>query len=84
MHYSVCNIFLIYETDLELKRKMQITTSWAVYKWWMQRVGLKTEARTNCIIIVQIKYAESEGLCGTSPKENCQFKFLEIVSLHFL
>lgn len=50
----------------------------------MQRVGLKTEARTNCIIIVQIKYAESEGLCGTSPKENCQFKFLEIVSLHFL
>lgn len=44
----------------------------------------KTEARTNCIIIVQIKYAESEGLCGTSPKENCQFKFLEIVSLHFL
>lgn len=50
-------------------------------------MGLKTEARTNCIIIVQIKkikYAESEGLCGTSPKENCQFKFLEIVSLHFL
>lgn len=84
MHYSVCIIFLIYETDLELKRKMQIMTSWAVYKWWMQRVGLKTEARTNCIIIVQIKYAESEGLCGTSPKENCQFKFLEIVSLHFL
>lgn len=27
MHYSVCIIFLIYETDLELKRKMQITTS---------------------------------------------------------
>lgn len=47
-------------------------------------MGLKTEARTNCLIIVQIKYAESEGLCGTSPKENCQFKFLEIVSLHCL
>lgn len=79
MHYSVCIIFLIYKTDLELKRKIQITITWAVYKWWMQRVGLKTEARTNCIIIVQIKYAESDGLCGTSPKENCQFKFLEIV-----
>lgn len=32
MHCSACIIFLIYETDLELKRKMQITTAWAVYK----------------------------------------------------